>query len=122
MCCHSSGHSINFWWLSAVSPETEVCKQSYPLSPVWVSVCVSKWPDWEKGLLTVRSAKFPDLKADKPAKTEEKFDEDSWKINIFKLCHNIDHWFPASYLRFNFATKLAGKPSGFRLLLRTWIC
>ena len=27
--------------------------------------------------------KFPDLKADKPAKTEESFDEDSWKINIF---------------------------------------
>ena len=28
---------------------------------------------------------FPDLKADKPAKAEETFDEDSSKIYIFKL-------------------------------------
>ena len=48
---------------------------------------------------------FPDLKADKPDKTEESFDEDSWKINILKLWHNIHHWFPASYLGFYFATK-----------------
>ena len=65
---------------------------------------------------------FADLKADKPAKTEKSFNEDSWKINILKLWHNIDHWFPASYLGFYFSTKLAGTPSGFRLLLRTRIC
>ena len=61
---------------------------------------------------------FPDLKADKPAKAEETFDEDSSKLYIFKDWHNSHHWFLAPYLGFNFATKLAGKPSGFSFSLR----
>ena len=66
---------------------------------------------------------FTDLNADKPAKAEESFDEDSWeRNNIFKLWQIIEHWFPASYLGFYFSTKLAGKPFGFRLVLKTWIC